>query len=155
MFTAIFTFLASVGGRLLLGKIFDFVDKWQDSKNQLALLKLQGDLDAAKAVQNSQLLELQAKLGIQNLQAQAEVHVAAADDDAFVAAVRGVSESHTGIAWVDAWNGVIRPFLATVAIAMWLYAILQSHGVLNDWDRQLMSMVLGIFIGGRIHATGR
>jgi hypothetical protein len=31
----------------------------------------------------------------------------------------------------------------------------QQGWVLTPWDKELMSMALGIFVGGRIHATGR
>lgn len=154
MFTALITFLGGATVRLLLGHFFDFVTKWQDNKNEMSRLRLQGELDAAQFDRNQSAIRLQAELGIKVIEAQTEAHVTSAEADAFVEAVKATAQK-TGIMWVDLWNGVIRPMLATICIVLWMVALAQRHFVLDEWDRSLMSLALGIFIGGRIHATGR
>jgi hypothetical protein len=154
MFTALFTFLGGATVRLLLGHAFDFITKWQDSKNEIAHLRLQGELDAAQHGRNLEAIKVQAELGVKVIEAQTESHVTQVEADAFVEAVKATGQK-TGVFLVDLWNGVIRPFLATVCIALWISSLASRHFVLDDWDRSLMSLALGIFVGGRIHATGR
>lgn len=154
MLTALFTFLGGAAVRLALGHLFDFVTKWQDQRNELARLRLQGELDAAQHTRTLESIRLQADLGVKVIEAQAAGHVSAAEADAFVEAVRATGQK-TGIAWVDVWNGIIRPLLATVCIALWIGSMHSRGWLLDDWDRSLMSLALGVFVGGRIAATGR
>lgn len=154
MFTALLTFLGGATVRLFLGHIFDFITKWQDQKNEIARLTLQGQLDAAQFERNQAAIKLQAELGVKVIEAQTEAHVTQAEADAFVEAVKATGQ-RTGIVWVDVWNGVIRPLLATICIALWIASLAERQWKLDDWDRALMSLALGIFVGGRIHATGR
>lgn len=154
MLTALLTFLGSAGIRLALGHIFDFVTKWQDSKNEVVRLRLQGELDAAQFERSQAAIKLQAELGVKVIEAQTESHVTAAEADAFVEAVKATGQ-RTGVVWVDVWNGVIRPLLATICILLWVMALFEQGLVLTEWDRALMSSALGVFIGGRIYATNR
>jgi hypothetical protein len=154
MFTSLIAFLGSAGIRLALGHLFDFITKWHDSKNEIAHMRLQGELDAAQHARNLEAIKVQAELGVKVIEAQTQAHVTDAEADAFVEAVKATAVK-TGIVWVDVWNGVIRPLLATVCIVLWVMALIEQKLVLNEWDRALMSMALGIFVGGRIHATGR
>lgn len=154
MFTALLTFLGGATVRLFLGHLFDFITKWQDQKNELERLRLQGDLDAAQHARNLEAIKVQADLGIKVIEAQTEAHVTQAEADAFVEAVKATGQK-TGIVLVDLWNGVIRPLLATMCIALWIASLVERKFVLDDWDRALMSLALGVFVGGRIHATGR
>ena len=50
---------------------------------------------------------------------------------------------------------MIRPAGATFCLAVWIAAVVKQGFVLNDWDRELMGLFLGVFVGARIHATGR
>lgn len=153
MITALLTFLGSASLRLFLGKLFDAFEKWQDQKNELERLRLQGELDAAQHQRNQEAIRLQAELGIKVIEAQTQQHVTSAEADAFVEAVKATGQ-RTGFAWVDIWNGVIRPLLATVCIVLWIRSLASRGFVLDDWDRSLMGLALGIFVGGRISAKG-
>ena len=153
MITALITFLGGATIRLFLGHLFEFVTKWQDSKNELARLKMQGELDAAQAERNLAAIKLQADLGVKVIEAQTEAHVTSAEADAFVEAVKSAGKQ-TGIVWVDVWNGIIRPALATVCIGLWISALAQRGFLLDEWDRSLMSLALGVFVGGRIQIKG-
>lgn len=154
MLTALLTFLGGATVRLLLGHLFDFITKWQDQKNELARLELQGRLDAQQHERNMAAWKMQADMGIRVIEAQTAAHVTAAEADAFVEAVKATGQ-RTGIAWVDLWNGIIRPLLATICIVLWILSLAERQWKLDDWDRALVSMALGVFVGGRIHATGR
>jgi len=154
MFTALITFLGGATVRLFLGHIFDFVTKWQDSKNEIARLRLQGELDAAQHERNLAAIKLQADMGIKVIEAQTESHVSQSEADSFLEAVKATGQ-HTGIVWVDVWNGIIRPLLATMCIWLWVLSLMQRGFTLDEWDRALMSLALGVFVGGRIHSTGR
>lgn len=154
MITALLTFLGGATVRLFLGHLFDFVTKWQDSKNELARLRLQGELDADQHERNLAATKLQAELGIKVIEVQAQAHVTASEADAFVEAVKAAGQK-TGIVVVDVWNGVIRPLLATMCIALWALKVIKAGLVLDAWDQELMGLALGVFVGGRIHATNR
>lgn len=154
MFTALITFLGGATARLVLGHLFDFLTKWQDSRNEIERLRLQGELDAAQHARNLEAIKVQAELGVKVIEAQTVSHVTEAEADAFVEAVKATGQ-RTGIVWVDVWNGIIRPLLASVCIVLWISSLAERQFVLDDWDRALMSLALGIFVGGRIHATGR
>ena len=154
MFTAILTFFGSAAARVAIGKLFDFIEKWQDSKTELARMELQARLDAAAHDRNLALLVKQHELGVKLVEAKSDADTAAALLDAFQEAVRATRDK-SGILWLDAWNGAIRPFLATLACGLWVAALWQQGGALTPWDRDLISMALGIFVGGRIAATGR
>jgi hypothetical protein len=154
MLTALLTFLGSAGLRLFIGKLFDAFDKWQDHRNELARLTLQGQLDAAQHERNQAAIRLQAEMGVKVIEAQTVAHVTSAEADAFVEAVKATGQ-RTGVAWVDVWNGVIRPLLATVCIVLWIRSLAGRGFVLDEWDRALMGLALGVFVGGRIQSTGR
>lgn len=153
MITALLTFLGSAGLRLFLGHLFDFITKWQDQRNEMARLELQGRLDAEQHERNLAAMRLQSDLGVKVIETQAAAHVTAAEADAFTEAVKAAGQ-RTGIRVVDAWNGTIRPLLATICIALWGVSLWKRGFVLDEWDRALMGMALGVFVGGRIHAKG-
>jgi hypothetical protein len=154
MFTAIIGLLGGATARLVLGQLFDFVNRWQESKNQIAMMQAQAQIDAAKSQQQISLLQLQSSLGIKEIEAQVDAHSAATDDDSFLQAVKNTAVT-VGVKWVDAWNSMIRPTLATVCIGLWCWSLWERKFVMTDWDLNMISTALGIFIGGRIHATGR
>lgn len=139
--------------RIFLGHLFDFVTKWQDSKNELARMRLQNDLDHAQFERQQSAIRLQADMGIKVIEAQTVSHVTKADSDAFVEAVKATGKK-IGVAWIDAWNGSIRPLLATVCIGLWIASMMRAGWVLTEWDQSVISLALGVFIGGRIHAKG-
>lgn len=153
-FVALITFLGSASMRVFLGHLFDFFTRWHDQKSELARLQLQEQIDAAQHARNIEAMKFQAEFGVKVIEAQSEAQIANFEASAFLEAVRATAIK-TGVAWVDAWNQTIRPFLATVAIAVWVASMIKPLGVvLNDWDLALIGAVLGVFVGGRIHAKG-
>lgn len=153
MFTALLTFLGGTAMRVFLGHMFDFITKWQDNKNELARMRLQNELDQSQFERQQQAIRLQADMGIKVIEAQTVSHVTKADSDAFVEAVRATGQ-RVGVVFIDAWNGCVRPFLATVCIILWIASMAKAGWVLTEWDQSVISLALGVFIGGRIHAKG-
>jgi hypothetical protein len=154
LITALITFLGGTACRMFFGHLLDMATKWQDARNELAHIKLQGELDAAQHGRNLESIKLQADLGVKIIEAHTQQHVTSAEADAFLEAVQATGRQ-TGVKWVDLWNGIIRPMLATVAIALWVSTMARRGFVPDEWDRALMGSVLGIFVGGRIMSTGR
>lgn len=154
MFTALIAFLGSAAVRVGIGALFDFVTKWQDNRNELKRMEAQGKLDAAQHDRNQAAIRLQHDLQVKVIEVQTVAAVSKVEADAFLEAARATGQK-TGVVFVDVWNGCIRPLLASICIALWIASMWQRRFVLDDWDRALMSGALGIFVGGRIHATGR
>lgn len=154
MITALLTFLGSAGLRVFVGQLFDLITKGQDQRQEIERMRVQGELDAAQHERNLAAIKLQADLGIKTIEVQGQAVADKLDAEAVLETIRGMSHP-TGIALVDAWNGIIRPLLASIAIGLWIASLWMRHWVLDDWDRALMSAVLGLFVGGRIHVTGR
>jgi hypothetical protein len=154
MLTAVLTFLGGATMRMLLGYLYEFATKWQDNRNELRRMELQGTLEQARHERETAALRLQAELGIKVIEVQAQREHAAAEDAMLLEATRATMRA-SGIGWVDAWNHAIRPLLASVCIALWLASLVERSFKLDDWDKALMSLALGVFVGGRIQATGR
>lgn len=153
MFATLITFLGGATVRLALGHLFDAFTKWQDNKNELQHLRLQGELDAAQHSRNLEAIRLQAELGVKVIEAQTQAHVTEAEADAFLEAVKATGQ-RTGIYWIDLWNGSIRPALASIAMLLWVAKMIGAGFVLDEWDRDLIGLALGVFVGGRIHQKG-
>lgn len=154
MISALITFLGGVTFRLFIGHLFDFVAKWQDQKNEIARMRVQADLEAAQHTRRLEAMRAQYEMGAKVIESYAEAQINMAEAEAVLEAVKATGRA-TGIRAVDLWNGIIRPLLASVCIVLWISSLVQRSFVLDDWDRALMSMALGIFVGGRIQATGR
>ncbi len=154
MLTTIITFLGSTAARLIAGKLFEAFEKWQDTRAELARMEAQARLEAAAHERNIAALKLQHDLGVRMVDAQSSAATQAALMDAFREAVQATRDK-TGVRWVDAWNGSIRPYLATMAIVLWTSDVVHRGWVLNEWDQALIASVLGIFVGGRIAGTNR
>jgi hypothetical protein len=70
------------------------------------------------------------------------------DATAWMHAVSDVGKQ-TGIKFLDIWNGSVRPMLATIAIAVVLFEIIKTGFVLSEWDKELVSAILGIYVADR------
>ena len=68
--------------------------------------------------------------------------------DAFVEAVKATSV-RTGVAWVDGWNGAIRPALASACIGMVVGDWMQSGFDLDNYSWALISAVIGVYVADR------
>ncbi len=145
------TILSFLGGnafRLIFGEVMAYFQRQQEHSLELERMKLQGDLEAAQQTRNLEALKLQAELGVKVIEAQREADLDRTDVGAWADAVAAVGRS-TGIKFIDVWNGSIRPALATLAMLVIVFEIVQNGFILSDWDRELVGAILGIYVADR------
>ena len=109
---------------------------------------MQTEIDEKLHIHNLEMIRLQNDLGVKVIQAKRDVDL----DRTEVAAWAGLVDSTariTGIRFIDVWNGIIRPLLATLAISFITAEIIRNGFILSDWDRELVGAILGIYIADR------
>jgi hypothetical protein len=148
MFSAIISFLGGSAFRMIWGEISSYFTAKQDHKFEVERMQLQGQLDAATHARNLEAIKLQADLGVKTIQVQAEADADKIGVAAWAQAVADVGKT-TGIRFLDIWNGSVRPFLATVAIAVVLFEVVKNGFALSDWDRELVGAILGVYVADR------
>jgi len=152
MLTTLFTFLGGTAFRLVFGQVMDWLNKKQDHQMEMDLQKLQSQLDAERHTRDLERLRLQSELGVKEVQVIAEAAEQKAMAEAFVEAVKGTSKD-TGVPWVNAWNGSIRPAGATISLLLWVGSFIQAGLVFVDFDKTLIAAFLGVFVGDRIDSN--
>ena len=115
--TAILSFLGGSTFRMVWGEISNFLTARAEHKREIERMRVQGELDAAQHARNLESIRVQADLGVQTIRVQAEAALDKLEGEGWLEAVKSTGRS-VGIAWVDAWNAVIRPGVATWAIVM-------------------------------------
>ena len=147
MITALISFLGGSVFRMIWGEFSAYFSKRQDHAQEIERIKLQGDLDAAQHARNLEAITVQAGLGVQTIQVQAEAAVSQIEAEGWLAAVQATGKA-IGIAWVDAWNAVIRPGVATWSVIM---MTLGEFGViaLSDNTLAISGAALGIYLADR------
>jgi len=148
MISALVSFLGGSIFRMLWGEISSFLNKKQDNNHELALLKVHGALDAETHARNLESMKTQAGLNIQIVKEQGDANVAVIETDAWLEAVKGTTKT-VGIWFIDAWNGVIRPLVATWAIVMITINFANMGWILDDNGWTLCSAALGIYLADR------
>ena len=148
MLEALFSFLGGSVFRMVWGEVASWYNKKLDHQHEIAQMTLQGQLEQAAHERTIASLKLQAELGIKTIEAQSDADVAKAEADAFVTAMKDAMKP-TGIAWVDAWNSIIRPAAATLALGLWVMKLNVQNWVMQDWDITLAGTVLGFFFASR------
>lgn len=146
--SAILSFLGGNAFRMLWGEVAGYMTKRQDHKYELERLSRQAELEAATHERNMRALEVQHRLGIEQIYVQQEADTAAGELEAWVETVKATTRQ-TGVAWVDAWNAAIRPGVATIAVLVMVLEIIALGFVLNDWHVSVFSAALGIFLADR------
>lgn len=146
--SALFSFLGGSAFRMIWGEIASFLTKRQDHSYELERIKLEGELDNARHAREMERLRLQSELNVKEIQVQGDIAITKTDAEAFLGAVKEATKP-IGIFFVDAWNGSVRPAMATIALAMWALALYRAGFVPNDWDRELIAGILGFYIADR------
>ena len=149
---ALFSFLGGSVFRMLWGEISEAYNKHQAHKQELEAMEMQFKLDAQKAQQEMDKLKLLNELNIKEIQVHSEATMAEKDADAFLEAMKTVN-AQTGITWVDAWNGIIRPSAATTALLIWWFCLYTQGFVLTEWDKELVGVILGFYFAHRVFAN--
>ena len=148
MIAALIAFLGGSFIRMLMGEVASWWTKRQDHNQEMERMRLQNELDASQHARNQDAIRLQAELGVKTIHVQAEAHTSNVETDAWLEAVKGTTKT-IGVWWVDAWNGVIRPFIATWSIIVITIHIANTGWVLdvNGWS--LCSAALGVYLADR------
>jgi|GEM_PF-650483 len=134
--------------RMIWGEVSAWVTARQDHSQEIERMRLQGELDAAQHARNLEAIRVQADLGVKTIEVQAEAAVSQIETTAWLEAVKGTTRT-IGIWFIDAWNGVIRPLVATWAILMISLDFAQGGWVLDDNGWQLCGAALGIYLADR------
>lgn len=146
--SVLLSFFGGNAFRLLFGEVAAYFTRRQEHAQEIERMRLQGEEDAAQHARNLEALRVQADLGVKTIQVQADADLSRLDASAFAQAVADVGKQ-TGIRWLDAWNGAVRPALATIAIAVVFFEVARNGWQLSDWDRELVGGILGIYIADR------
>lgn len=148
MIEALFSFLGGSVFRMVWGEVSAWYNKRQDHAFEIERLRLQTEIDDRAHQRNQEALRLQSELGIKTIEAKMEADVATAEADAFVKAMENAFKP-TGWAFVDIWNGIIRPTAATIALALWVMKLYSQNWMMQEWDITLAGTVLGFFFADR------
>lgn len=148
MIEALFSFLGGSVFRMVWGEVSAWVNKKQDHAFEIERMRLQNDLDDRAHARNQEALRLQNELGIQMVQAKGQADVATAEAEAFGKLIENAFKP-TGYAFVDVWNGIIRPSAATIALVLWCLKLSNQGWKMDDWDVTLAGTVLGFFFADR------
>lgn len=146
--STIFSFLGGSVFRMLWGEISSYFSKKQDHEQELERMRLQNDLDSAQHDRNTAAIRLQHELGIKTIQVAAEAKVSEIETDAWIEAVKGTTKP-IGIWFIDAWNGVIRPLVASWAIVIISIDFASKGWVMDENSWMLCSAALGIYLADR------
>jgi len=148
MFAALFSFLGGSVFRMIWGEISSFVNKKQDHAHEIEMMRLQADLDDKAHARTMENLRLQADLNVRQVEVQRDAAVAQAEADAFTEAMKNAFKP-SGIWWVDAWNGIIRPAAATIVLILWTLKLAQQGFKMEAYDMEISGVVLGFFFADR------
>lgn len=146
----IMSLLSFFGGsvfRMIWGEVSAWLTKRQDHSQELERMRLQAELDAAQHARTLESIRVQADMGVKTIRVQADAAVGEIEAQGWLEAVKGTTKT-VGIAWVDAWNAVIRPGVATWSVLM---MTLGEFGavVLSDNTLAVASAALGIYLADR------
>src|SRR5262245_45021766 len=109
--SAILSFLGGGAFRAIWGEFSKWMSARQEHKYEIQRMQVQGGLDAAQHERNLAAIRLQAELGVKTIEVQSDADQARLAAEAFREAVKQ-SYVPTGVKWVDAWNGCVRPAFA-------------------------------------------
>ncbi len=111
-------------------------------------MKLQNDLEGARADRDLVRLKLQSELGVKEVQIAGDLAIQKSEADAFLEAMKN-SLKPTGIFFIDLWNGIIRPAAASFVLLLWFSKVLGQGFVMDEWDMDISGVVLGFYFADR------
>jgi hypothetical protein len=147
MFSALFSFLGGTAFRMIWGEFSSWLNKKQDHEFEIVRLRLQEEIDDKTHERNLENLRVQADLGVKTIVAQADNNIRELETQGWIEAIRSTAKK-SGVAWIDGWNAVIRPSVATWAILMMTFAEFGAI-VLSENAWAVASAALGIYLADR------
>lgn len=148
MITTLISFLGGSVFRMIWGEASAWLTKRQDHAQELDRIRLQAEADAAAHSRNLETIKAQAEAGVKVIQQQAASAMQGVESDAWLDVVKGTNRT-VGIWFIDAWNGVIRPAVATWAVVMITIHYSNNGWVLDDNGWGLCGAALGIYLADR------
>jgi hypothetical protein len=147
MITALLSFLGGNVFRMIFGEVIAFLNKKQDHAQEVERMRLQAELDAAQHSRNRESITVQANLGVKTIQVQSDAAIGQIEAEGWLEAVKSTAIK-TGVKWIDGWNAVIRPGVATWAIIMMTFG---EFGLilLSENTIALSGCALGIYLADR------
>lgn len=142
--SALASFLGGSAFRMVWGEASAYLTKYQDHKQELERMEKQEICDAASHARNMEGLRLQKDLEIKVIQNQVVVHELSKEDLQCLEIVN----APTGFSFIDAWNQVIRPGLATIAV-FGLTAEAIQLGHMTEFHYEIAAAVLGMYVADR------
>jgi len=147
MISALISFFGGSVFRMFWGEVSAWLTARQEHSFELDRMRLQGDLDAAQHARQMESIKTQADLGVKTINVQADADISRIAADGWLEAVKSTGRS-VGVAWVDAWNAVIRPAVATWSVVMISGNYFQWWALdANGWD--VCGAALGIYLADR------
>lgn len=148
MITGLLSFLGGNVFRMIFGEVIAFLNKKQDHAQEVDRMRLQGELDAAQHGRNMEAVTIQAQLGVKTIQVQAESAIGQIEAEGWLSAVNATAKV-IGIAWIDGWNAVIRPGVATWSIIMMTLGEIGAITSLSENTIAVCGVALGIYLADR------
>lgn len=148
MITGLLSFLGGNVFRMIFGEIIAFLNKKQDHAQEVDRMRLQAELDAAQHARNLEAITIQAQLGVKTIEVQAAAAIGEIEAEGWLAVVNATTKT-VGIAWIDGWNAVIRPGVATWAIIMMTLGELGVVAALSENTIAVCGVALGIYLADR------
>lgn len=148
MISALLSFLGGSAFRMIWGEVSAFITARQEHRQELDRLRLQGELDAAAHARQMESIKAQHDMGVELIRVQAGADLDKVDAEIFGRAV-AMTGQPTGYAFVDIWNGVIRPALATECMALVTLHFYRHNWTLDEQGWALVGAALGIFVADR------
>jgi hypothetical protein len=145
---ALLSFLGGSVFRMVWGEVAAFFTRRQEHAHEQETMRLQADLEAGRHERDMARIRLQADLKVQEVKVVGDMAIQGKEADAFVEAIKAAAKP-IGIFFVDAWNGSIRPAMATVALAVWVLTMYRAGFLPTEWDRELIAGILGFYIADR------
>lgn len=149
--SAILTFLGGSVFRMIFGEISSWLTAARDHAREMDRMRLQAEIDAAQHARNLEAIKVQAELGVKMIQVQGEAAANSLEMEGWAKAVANAT-APSGIWLVDLWNGIIRPSAATIALYLWVLALMGQEWKMSEWDQSLVGVVLGFFFASRMMA---
>ena len=133
---------------MIFGEVIAFLNKRQDHALEIERLRVQAELDAAQHARNLEAITIQAQLGVKTIQVQADAAIGEIEAQGWLAAVNATAKT-IGIAWIDGWNAIIRPAVATWAVVMMTLGELGVVTKLSENTIAVCGVALGLYLADR------
>lgn len=147
MISAILSFLGGSVFRMLWGEISSWINKKLEHEQEMERLAQQEQFAANQHARNLEAIRVQADLQIKVVEVQAQSALDQLDAQTFLEGVKATAVQ-TGIRWVDAWNAVIRPGVATWAVLM-LSGEAFKWIVITEATASVCFAALGLYLADR------